>query len=466
MPFPRSSTLTSSPLTPREGSPPRRRRVVIVGAAGRDFHNFNVVFRDDPGADVVAFTAAQITGIARRHYPTSLAGPLYPTGIPIVPESELEALCRAHAVGEVVFAYSDVSHEHVMHIASRALAAGADFILLGPKRTMLSCSIPVIAIAAVRTGCGKSPLARWLSLRLRQRGLRVAVLRHPMPYGDLARERVQRFASLDDLDAAHCSAEEREEYELHIVAGNTVFAGVDYADIVRTAEAESDIIVWDGGNNDFPFVRPGLLITLADALRPHQVATHHPGETVARMADVLVINKVNSASQANIQIAERGLRAVNPSAPITRAASPIRLDDVDAVKGRRVLVIEDGPTITHGGMAYGAGYLAAKAAGAHIIDPRLSAVPEIRTVFATYPHVGNVLPAMGYGEAQLRALAATIDRADAELVVSGTPLDLGRLLGIGKKVVRAHYEFVESGEPKLSSIVDEFIDRTLQRSDA
>jgi predicted GTPase len=445
--------------TLREGAPASRRRIVIVGAAGRDFHNFNVVFRDDPGAEVVAFTAAQITGIAGRCYPPSLAGPLYPNGIPIAEERELEALCRAHAIDEVVFAYSDVSHEQVMHVASRALAVGADFILLGPRRTMLSSCIPVIAIAAVRTGCGKSSLARWLSLRLRRRGIRVAVLRHPMPYGDLARERVQRFASLTDLDAAHCTAEEREEYEPHIAVGNTVYAGVDYADVLRAAEPVSDIIVWDGGNNDFPFVRPDLLITVADALRPRQVATHHPGEAVARMADVLVINKVDAASQVDIQIAEDALRAVNPHAPITRAASPIRLDDPVAVENRRVLVIEDGPTITHGGMAYGAGYLAAKAARADVIDPRLAAAPEIRKVFDAYPHIGNVLPAMGYGEAQLRALGDTINNADVEVVVSATPVDLTRLLDINKKVVRVRYEFAETGEPKLSSIIDEFVDQ-------
>ena len=408
---------------------------------------------------MVAFTAAQVTGIAPRHYPPSLAGPLYPNGIPIAEQSELEALCRTHVVDEVVFAYSDVSHENVMHIASRVLAAGADFVLLGPKRTMLSCSLPVIAIAAVRTGAGKSPIARWLSLRLRQRGMRVAVLRHPMPYGDLARERVQRFASFADLDAADCTAEEREEYEPHIAVGNTVFAGVDYSEILRAAEVGSEIIVWDGGNNDFPFVRPGLLITVADALRPGQVATHHPGETVARMADVFVVNKVNSASRADIELAEACLRAVNPSAAITRAASPIHLDDADAVKGRRALVIEDGPTITHGGMAYGAGFLAAKAAAAHIVDPRMAATPEIRKVFDAYPHIGNVLPAMGYGKAQLRALGETINRADVEVVISATPVDLTRLLDIKRKVVRARYEFVETGEPRLSSIVDEFVER-------
>ena len=445
----------------RPGRNGGRRLVVIVGAAGRDFHNFNMVYRDDASAEVVAFTAAQIGGIAGRIYPASLAGPLYPSGIPIVGEDELDALCRDRAIDEVVFAYSDVTHETVMHVASRSLAAGADFVLLGPKRTMLQSTRPVIAIAAVRTGCGKSPLARWLSVWLRQRGLRVAVMRHPMPYGDLARARVQRFATLADLDEARCTAEEREEYEPHIEAGNVVFAGVDYAAILHAAEAEAEIIVWDGGNNDFPFVRPSLLITVADALRPRQVATHHPGETVARMADILVVNKVDSATPADVQVLERELRAVNNRAPIVHAASPIRLDDPDAVAGRRALVIEDGPTITHGGMAYGAGYLAAKSAGASVIDPRGAAVGEIAAVFDQYPHIADVLPAMGYGAAQLRALAETIERSDAEVVVSATPVDLSRLLPVRKRIVRARYEFAETGEPRLSSLLAALVPRIM-----
>jgi predicted GTPase len=447
------------PPAHRRGAAGRRRRVIIVGAAGRDFHNFNVVYRDDPSSEVVAFTATQIPGIAGRSYPPSLAGTLYPDGIPILEEEHLDELCCGQAVDEVVFAYSDVPHETVMHIASRALAAGADFSLLGPNRTMLRSLIPVIAVTAVRTGCGKSPLARWLSQRLRQRGLRVAVLRHPMPYGDLAEARVQRFASLADLDAAECTAEEREEYEPHLAVGNVVFAGVDYAEIVRAAEEEANLIVWDGGNNDFPFLHPNLMITVADALRPRQIATHHPGETVARMADVLVINKVDSASQADIETAEYGLRAVNASAPIIKAASPVVLDDPAAVSGKRVLVIEDGPTITHGGMAIGAGYLAAKAVGAMPVDPRPAAAPEIRKVLEAYPHIRDVLPALGYGDSQLRALSATIDQADADVVVAATPVDLARLLNISKKVVRARYEFAEAGEPKLSKIVDEFMAR-------
>ena len=445
---------------PPNGAAKRRRRAVIVGAAGRDFHNFNVVYRDDLATEVVAITAAaQIPSIAGRCYPPELAGPLYPRGIPIVAEAELEALCRAEAIDQVVFAYSDVSHQQVMHIASRALALGADFILLGPKRTMLHSSLPVIAVCATRTGCGKSSIARWLSRRLRDKGKRTVVIRHPMPYGDLIKARVQRFASLADLDAAQCTAEEREEYEPHIAAGDIVLAGVNYAEILRTAEREMDIIVWDGGNNDFPFVKPDLHIVVADALRPRQIATHHPGEAVARMADVLVVNKVDVASAADVEIAVAELRAVNPAAPIVRAASPIRLDNAAAVKERRALVIEDGPTITHGGMAYGAGYVAALAAGAsEIVDPRSSAAPALVGIYKMYPHIGKVLPALGYGTAQLQALQQTINAAAADVVVCATPIDLAHLLHIDKPIVRARYEFAETGEPTLSAIVDAFLD--------
>jgi predicted GTPase len=452
-----SRPISSDRSPERRDGKDSRRRIVILGAAGRDFHDFNVVFRNDPSAEVIAFTAAQIPGIAGRRYPSSLAGPLYPEGIPIVAEQELDELCRTRAINEVVFAYSDVPHEHVMHVASRVLAAGADFSLLGPARTMLTSTLPVIAVTAVRTGCGKSAVARWLSGRLRQRGKRVAVLRHPMPYGDLVRERVQRFASIADLDAARCTIEEREEYEPHIAAGNLVFAGVDYAEILRAAESEADLIVWDGGNNDFSFVRPDLNITVIDALRPRQITTHHPGEAVARMADVFVLNKVDAAAAGDVEAATQTLRLINPAAPIVRAASPVRLDAPASVKGRRVLVIEDGPTITHGGMAFGAGFVAATAAGAReIVDPRTSAVPEIAAVFAAYPHIGRVLPALGYGEAQLHALEASINASDAELVISATPIDLARLLRIGKPVIRARYEFVETGEPTLSAIIDAF----------
>jgi len=436
------------------------RAVLVLGAAGRDFHNFNVVFRDDPEVRVVAFTQAQIPRTSDRRYPASLAGPRYPDGIPIVEEADLELVCRREAVEQVVFAYSDVTHEAVMHLASRALAVGADFAVLGPRRTMLRARVPVIAISAVRTGCGKSQTARWLGRRLRDRGHRVAVLRHPMPYGELERERVQRFAARADLDAARCTAEEREEYEPHLAAGNVVFAGVDYAAVAAAAEKEADLIVWDGGNNDFPFLVPDLHIVIADALRPGQVAGFHPGEAVARMADVVVINKVDAAPRGDVERVSEEIRALNPRATIVRAASPVRLDDAAAVSGRRVLVVEDGPTITHGGMAYGAGYVAATAAGAAtIVDPRAAAAPGLAAVFARYPHIGRVLPAVGYSGAQLEALRDSINRARADVVVAATPLDLAALIAIDKPVVRARYDFAEAGEPTLGSLVDAFLAR-------
>lgn len=441
-------------------SRPGRRRIVILGAAGRDFHDFNVVWRNDLTTTVVAFTATQIPGIAGRRYPPQLAGALYPDGIPIVAETELDSLCRTQQIDAVVFAYSDVPHEHVMHLASRALAAGADFILPGPHRTMLRSSLPVIAVSAVRTGCGKSAIARWLSRRLRETGRRVAVLRHPMPYGDLLSERVQRFASRADLDAARCTIEEREEYEPHIEAGNVVFAGVDYAAILAAAEPEADIIVWDGGNNDFPFVRPDCHIVVADALRPQQIATHHPGETVVRMADLLVVNKVDTATAEAVAVASSGLRAINPAAPIVYAASPVRLDDAEAVNGKRALVVEDGPTITHGGMAYGAGYVAATAAGAAaIVDPRQSATAEIRAVYDAYPHIGPVLPAVGYGAAQLQGLAATIEASAADVVISATPIDLAKLIRCNKPIIRARYDYAPADGDGLAPFIDAFLAR-------
>ncbi len=440
-----------------------RRRVVIAGAAGRDFHDFNVVYRDDPGTRVVAFTAAQIPGIAGRRYPASLAGPLYPDGIPIEDEDALEALCRRERVDLVVFAYSDVPHAHVMHVASRALATGADFALLGPAATMLRSSLPVIAVSAVRTGCGKSQIARWLARRLADRGIRAASLRHPMPYGDLAAQRVQRFATRADLDAARCTVEEREEYEPYLEAGCVVFAGIDYAAILAEAEKEAQVILWDGGNNDFPFVAPDLHLVVVDALRPDQVATHHPGETVARMADVAVINKVHTASHADVQRAADAVRAVNPHCEIVRAASPVTIDAPDAVRGRRVVVVDDGPTLTHGGMAYGAGYAAAVAGGAaEIVDPRGCAAPEIRAVYERYPHLGRVLPAVGYSEAQLEALRKTLDEVDADVVVSGTPIDLAARVPLAKPVVRARYAFAEADEPGLGARVDAFVDARLR----
>ena len=433
-------------------------RVVIMGAAGRDFHNFNMVYRHDPQTRVVAFTATQIPEIEGRRYPASLAGPHYPDGIPIIHERELDSLCRAQQIDQVIFAYSDVTHDWVMHRASIALAAGADFLLLGPDHTMLEARVPVIAISACRTGCGKSQTSRFLSRLLQARGVRVAVIRHPMPYGELERQAVQRFACRDDLDRAACTVEEREEYEPHLAAGNVVFAGVDYEKIVRLAEAEADIILWDGGNNDFPFIKPDLHIVLVDPLRPGHETSHHPGEAVLRMADIVVLAKVNSAAEVDVQRVADNVRAINPLAVMVRAASLVSLADAELVQGRRVLVVEDGPTITHGGMAYGAGYVAAREAGvAAIVDPRQSASPAIARVYEQYPHIGPVLPAVGYHPAQLAGLAETINNSVAELVVAATPCDLAALITVNKPMVRVGYEFSELGEPRLSDLVAEFL---------
>ena len=437
-----------------------RRRVVIMGAAGRDFHDFNLLYRDDPAVEVVAFTAAQIPGIAGRRYPPALAGPLYPDGIPITDEAGLAALCRDRDVDLVLFAYSDVTHAEVMHAASRALAAGADFALAGPKRTMLASAKPVISVTAIRTGCGKSQTARMLARRLRDRGLAVGVLRHPMPYGDLEGHRVQRFASPADLDAGQCTNEEREEYAPYVEAGGVIFAGVDYAAVLAAAEAEADILLWDGGNNDFSFLRPDLNIVIADALRPGQATTHHPGEATLRMAEVVVVNKVDAAAPTDVEAVIAELRAVNPDATVVRAASPVTLDDPDAVRGRRVLVVEDGPTITHGGAAVGAGHVAALAGGAaEIVDPRASADPAIVAVYDRYPHIGPVLPAVGYDAEQLAGLRRTIDDSAAEIVVVGSPFDLAARIGFAKPSVRARYAYADAGEPTLGAIVDGFLSR-------
>jgi predicted GTPase len=437
------------------------RRLLILGAAGRDFHDFLTLYRDDPGALVVAFTAAQIPGIDRRRFPAEFAGPRYPNGIPIEPEAELEALCERHAVDEVVFAYSDVPHAHVMHLASRALAAGCDFSLAGP-RTMLRSQLPVIAVSAVRTGCGKSQVARWLASRLRARGLRVAALRHPMPYGDLLLQRCQRFEKAGDLDAAACTIEEREEYEPYLERGCVVFAGVDYAEILRAAEAECDVLIWDGGNNDFPFVRPGLHIVLADALRPAQVTTHHPGEAVARMADVFVVAKSDAAPAADVAALEARLAEIAPRVPIVRGASPVALERPETVRGRRAVVVDDGPTLTHGGMSRGAGYAAALAAGAaEIVDARPYAAPALAAELARWPHLSRVLPALGYGREQREALRATLDAVPADVVVAGTPVDLARLLSLRLPVVRARYEYAETRKPGLGAHVDAYLARAL-----
>ena len=429
------------------------KRIVICGAAGRDFHDFQVVYRDDPSVQVVAFTATQIPGIEARRYPASLAGARYPDGIAIVPERELEALCRREDVDAVVFAYSDVSHADVMHVASRALAVGCDFVLLGPNATMLAAHKPVVAVSAVRTGCGKSQTARHLASALRASGRRVAVTRHPMPYGNLSRQRVQEFHTLADLDAAQCTVEEREEYEPHLEAGHAVFAGVDYAAVLAAAQAQCDVIVWDGGNNDFPFFRPTVHAVVCDALRPDQLTTHHPGEAVLRMADVVVVNKVDAAAPADVVRLEAAVAAIVPGVPIVRAASPVRIDDAARLQGRRVLVVEDGPTITHGGMPFGAGLTALRGvAGAEIVDPRASAAPEIARVYAQYPHIGPVLPAMGYSAEQLAALRATVNASAAEFVLAATPIDLARLGGFERPIVRARYGYADAGAPLLADI--------------
>jgi len=446
---------------------PRIRRVAIMGAAGRDFHDFNVVYRDDPRHEVVAFTAAQIPGIAGRRYPAELAGPRYPQGIPIVDEAALAGLIADERIDEVVFAYSDISHVEVMHLASIALAAGADFTMLGPRRTMLASRLPVIAVSAVRTGVGKSQVSRWLSTRLRARGLRVAVIRHPMPYGDLARQAVQRFASRADLQAADCTIEEREEYEPHLAAGGVVWAGVDYARILAAAEREADLILWDGGNNDFPFVKPDLHLVLVDPLRAGHERSWHPGEAVLRMADVVVVAKSNSATGEALAQVEASAKALAPRAALVRGASVVRLDPPASLGGRRVVVLEDGPTITHGGMPHGAGWVAAIAAGAgEIVDPRTSAVGEIAQVYRRYPHIGRVLPAMGYSAREVADLKASIAACDADAVVSGTPVDLATLLGLDLPVHRARYDYQDlqddreaDGRQSLAQCVDEFLAR-------
>jgi predicted GTPase len=434
-----------------------RRRILILGAAGRDFHDFLVLYRDDPGVEVVAFTGSQIPGIENRRFPGELAGPRHPGGIPIVPENELEALCARERVEEVVLAYSDLSHAEAMHLASRALATGADFTMPGPRRTMLASRLPVIAVSAVRTGCGKSQTARFIAARLASRGVRPAVLRHPMPYGDLARQRVQRFATRADLEAAACTAEEREEYEPYLESGGVIYAGVDYAAILAAAEGEGDVVLWDGGNNDFPFVRPDLHVVLVDALRSDQIATHHPGEACLRMADLVVVNKVNAAPAADVERAMAGVRALRPDVAVIRAASPVELDAAEALRGKRVLVVDDGPTLTHGGMPHGAGHAAAVAAGARILDPRPWAAPALRCVYERYPHLGNVVPAVGYGPEQIAALRETLEASEAEVIVSGTPLDLARLLSLSKPVVRARYAYRDVERPGLAERIDAFL---------
>jgi predicted GTPase len=429
-------------------------RTLIMGAAGRDFHNFNVFFRDNPAYQVVAFTATQIPNIEGRVYPAELTGSQYPRGIPIFPESELERLIRDHAVEQVIFAYSDVPHEYVMHKASITLAEGADFRLMGLASTQIKSRKPVVAVCAVRTGSGKSQTSRRVAQILRGMGYRVAAIRHPMPYGDLAKQAVQRFASYEDLDKQDCTIEEREEYEPHLANGLIVYAGIDYERILRQAEEEVDIILWDGGNNDLPFYTADLHIVVADPHRPGHESRYHPGEANARAADVFVINKVDTASAENIIAVRENLRNMNPEAVVVEAASPLFVDDPQAIRGARVLVIEDGPTLTHGEMAYGAAWVAARRFGAaEIIDPRPFAVGSIRETYQKYPSTGPVLPAMGYGDEMVRELEETINRADADLVLIGTPIDLARLLKITKPTQRVRYELQEIGKPTLEEIL-------------
>ncbi len=431
-----------------------RSRIIIMGAAGRDFHDFNVVYRSDPTVEVVAFTAAQIPGIADRRYPPELAGPLYEQGIPIVAESELEARIRADHVETVVFAYSDVSHETVMHAASRVLAAGATFTLLGPDRTMIRSTRPVVAVGATRTGAGKSQTTRYLAALLAERGLTPVVIRHPMPYGDLAAQRVERFASYADLDRFETTIEEREEYEPHLDNGHVVYAGVDYEAILRQAELEADVILWDGGNNDFPFYRPDLYVVVADPLRPGDERRYHPGETNVRMADAVIINKIDSAEPEAIAAVRATIHELNPRAAILAARSDVTLSGPSIV-GKRVVVVEDGPTLTHGGMRYGAGVVAARRFGAAtLVDPRPDAVGSIREVLERYPDLQPLLPAMGYGPAQVAELEATLNAIDADIVLSATPIDLTRVLTLNKPIVRVRYELVEVDGPSLASLVE------------
>ncbi len=433
-----------------------RERVIIMGAAGRDFHNFNVFFRENPRYEVVAFTATQIPNIEGRRYPPELAGDLYPEGIPIYSEDDLERLIRELRVDTVVFAYSDVSHEYVMHRASRALAAGADFLLLGPDHTMLRSSKPVIAICATRTGSGKSQTTRYVSDVVRGLGKRVAVVRHPMPYGDLVDQAAQRFATYEDLDRYRCTIEEREEYEPHLDRGNIVFAGVDYARILEMAEAEADVILWDGGNNDLPFYTPDLHIVVTDPLRAGHELRYHPGEANLRRANVVVINKVDTASADAVRQVRENVRAVNPEAIIVEAASPIFVEAPNAIRGKRVLVIEDGPTLTHGEMAFGAGVVAAQKFGAaELVDPRPYAVGSIRETFARYPHIGPLLPAMGYGTAQIAELEATINATPCDLVLVATPIDIRRVARIEHPTDRVRYELQVIGTPSLEAIIRE-----------
>ena len=433
------------------------KRILILGAAGRDFHNFNVVFRNSPEFHVVAFTATQIPDIANRRYPAELAGPLYPEGIPIFEEQDLETLIRDHHIDSVVFSYSDVSHVNLMHLASRAVAAGADFELLGTGHTQVKSSLPVVSVCAVRTGCGKSPVSRLVASQLRHLGWKPVVIRHPMPYGDLAKQAVQRFATLEDLDRHQCTIEEREEYEPHLRQGTVVYAGVDYENILRQAEQEADVILWDGGNNDTPFYAADLEIVVADPHRPGHELSYYPGEVNLRRAQVVIINKVDTAAPADVRAVRRNIQLSNPKATIVEMACRVTVASPEAVRGKRVLVVEDGPTLTHGEMPYGAGVVAARQCNAaELIDPRPFAVGSIRGTYEHYPHLTSLLPAMGYSAMQRHELQETINRASCDLVLVATPIDLARVINLEKPSLRVTYEVEELTSPGLVEMLAHF----------
>jgi predicted GTPase len=432
-------------------------KVIIMGAAGRDFHVFNTYFRDNELYEVVAFTATQIPNIEGRKYPAVLAGKLYPDGIPIYTEEKLQSLIKEHDVGQVIFAYSDIAHEDIMHKASTVLASGADFRLMGPQNTSIKSSKPVISICATRTGVGKSQTTRAVCKNLQQMGKKVVAIRHPMPYGDLSKQICQRFASYEDLDLHQCTIEEREEYEPHIDNGIIVYAGVDYEVILREAEKEADVIIWDGGNNDFPFYHTDLHIVLADPLRPGHEILYHPGETNLKMAHVIIINKIDSADANDVNIVRENIEKANPNAVVIEAASPINVEQPEMVKGKRVLIIEDGPTLTHGGMGFGAGFVAARKFGAgNIIDAKPFAIGSIKETYEKFPHLNKVLPAMGYGKQQMKELEETINSIDCDVVLSGTPIDITRVIKPNKPVIRVRYELQEIGRPDLKTVLKKF----------
>jgi predicted GTPase len=442
-----------------------RTRILIMGAAGRDFHNFNTVYRGNRKFEVVAFTATQIPNIAGRKYPAKLAGSLYPKGIPIYPETELARLIEKLRVDEVVFSYSDVSYSYIMRRAALVMACGADFKVLGARETMLESKVPIVAVVAVRTGAGKSQTSRKVCSHLRSKGLRVVAVRHPMPYGDLVKQKVQRYASIEDLHKYRCTVEEMEEYEPHIVTGTIIYAGVDYEAILRQAEKEADVIVWDGGNNDMSFYKPDLTITVVDPHRPGHEISYFPGETNLRLADVVVVNKVDSAPRENIDRVLASVAEVNPGAQVVQAASPIMVEDPEIIRGKRVLVIEDGPTLTHGEMKYGAGTIAARLYGAsEVIDPRPYAVGTIGETYAKYPAIGVLLPAMGYGDGQIKDLEATINQVPCDAVIIGTPIDLRRIISINKPSVRVQYSLAETTKPDLADVLDGFLKKKPKRA--